>query len=52
MPFRLTNAPTLFQKMMDTIFKDQEGCIQYLNDILVYGGETEVEHQAIVEQVL
>ena len=27
MPFGLTNAPTSFQEMMDTIFKDVEGCI-------------------------
>ena len=38
--------------MMDTIFKEMEGCIWYLNDILIYGGDTEAEHQAIVEKVL
>ena len=27
MPFSCTNAPESFQKMMDTIFKDMEGCI-------------------------
>ena len=52
MPFGLTNALASFQEMMDTIFKDQEGCIWYLDDILIYGKETETEHQAIVEQVL
>src|SRR5258706_4900792 len=52
MPFGLTNAPASFQEMMDTIFKDQEGCIWYLDDILIYGGDTEAEHQAIVEKVL
>ena len=29
-----------------------EGCIWYLDDILIYGGYTEAEHQAIVEKVL
>ena len=29
-----------------------EGCIWYLNDILIYGGDTEAEPQATVEKVL
>ena len=29
-----------------------EGCIWYLNNILIYGGDTEAVHQAIVEKVL
>ena len=37
---------------MDTIFKDMEGCMCYLDDILIYGGDTEAEHQATVEKVL
>jgi len=44
MPFGLTNAPATFQEMMDTIFKDMEGCIWYLDDILIYGGDSEEEH--------
>jgi len=52
MPFGLTNAPTTFQEMMDTIFKDMEGCIWYLDDILIYRGDSEEEHQQLVEQVL
>ena len=52
MPFGLTNAPELFQEMMDAIFKDMEGCFWYVDDILIYGGDTEAEHQAIVEKVL
>ena len=38
--------------MIDTIFEDMEGSIWYLNDILIYGSNTEGEHQAIVEKVL
>jgi len=52
MPFGLMNAPASFQEMMDTIFKDVEGCVWYLDDILIFGGKTEEEHQAIVEKVL
>ena len=52
MPFGLTNAPASFQEMMHTIFKDIEECIWYLDDILIYGGNTEAEHEAIVEKVL
>ena len=44
MPFGLTNAPASFQEMMDTIFKDMEGCIWYVDDILIYGGDTVAEH--------
>jgi len=52
MPFRVTNAPAIFHEMMDTIFKDMGGCIWCLNDILIYGGDSQEEHQQLVEQVL
>jgi len=52
MSFGLMNAPASFQEMMDTIFKDVEGCVWYLDDILIFGGETEEEYQALVERVL
>ena len=52
MPFGLTNALASLQEMLDAIFKHMEGCIWYLDDILIYGGDTEAEHQAIVEKVL
>ena len=44
MLFGLTNAPALFQEMMNIIFKDMEECIWYLDDILIYGGDIEVEY--------
>jgi len=52
MPFVLTNTTAIFQEMMDTIFKNMEGCIWYLNDILIYRGDSEEEHQQLVELVL
>ena len=51
-PFRLTNAPATLQEMIDVVFEDMEACIWYLDDILIYGGETEGEHQRLVEKVL
>jgi len=38
--------------MFDTIFQDLEVCIWYLDDIFIYGRETEAEHQAIVAKVV
>ena len=52
MPFSLTTACVLFQEMMDTIFKDMEGYICNLDDIIIYPGNTKAEHQVIVEEVL
>jgi len=52
MLFGLTNAPATFQEMMGTIFKDIEGYIWYLNNIPIYEGDSEEEHQQLVEQVL
>ena len=51
MPFGLTNPPVSFQEMINTIFKHMQGYIWYLDDILIYAGNTEAEHQAIVEMV-
>ena len=41
-----------FQEIMDGIFKDEEGVLWYLGDILIHGGLTKEEHQRIVEEVL
>ena len=48
----LTNIPTLFRGLIDTIFQVMEGCIWYLHNILIYSGNTEAKHQAIIEKVL
>ena len=52
MLFDMSNVYALFQEMMHTIVKDMEGCIWYLYNILIYGGNTKAKHQSIVEKVL
>ena len=54
MPFGLMNAPASFQEMMDEIFEgdDEYGMLWYIDDMLLHGGETEEEHQKLVEYVL
>ena len=52
MPFGLMNAPATLQEMMDTIFKDEAGCVGYMDDIRIYGETTEAEHPAFVAKVL
>ena len=53
MPFRLANAPTTFQNMMNEIFSDtiDLGVSIYLDDILIYS-ENEQDHIALVRRVL
>ncbi|KAG0420484.1 Retrovirus-related Pol polyprotein from transposon 17.6 [Dictyocoela roeselum] len=36
MPFRLSNAPSTFQKAMNHLFRGVENCIIYFDDILIY----------------
>lgn len=52
MPFRLTNAPTTFMKMMNGVFWDflEEFVIIFIDDILVYSKSWEVhqEHLRVV----
>ena len=37
MPFGLKNAPQIFQRRMDTIFKDlNHCCLVYIDDLLVF----------------
>lgn len=54
MPFGLMNAPASFQEMMDEIFeRDNEyGMLWYNDDMLIHGGNTEEEHQKLVEYIL
>ena len=53
MPFRLTNAPAVFQHMMNDIFREHldDFVVIYLDDILIYS-KNEEEHEKHVRLVL
>ena len=51
LPFGVASAPSVFQKMMDTILQGMDGVICYLDDILV-SGRTEEEHLTNLRKVL
>jgi len=53
--FRLTNSPSTFQTMMDTIFRDlilTNEVIVYMDDILIATIHNPTHHQELVHQVL
>ncbi|KAG5269277.1 hypothetical protein AALO_G00200210 [Alosa alosa] len=50
-PFGLASAPCAFQRMMQTVLKDQPGVQNYLDDIIVYGDSKE-EHGMNLRAVL
>src|SRR5882724_6785618 len=53
--FGLTNSPATFQMMMNDIFReliDKGVVVIYMDNILIFGGQTKEEHHAIVVQVL
>lgn len=51
--FRLMNAPSSFQEMMDEILQDLDAhTAWYIDDILIYTTGSEVEHKKAVEKVL
>jgi len=53
MPFRLTNAPSTFQDMMNHVLSDvlDVGVLAYMDDILIYAKTIE-EHDRLVKEVL
>ena len=53
MPFRLTNAPSTFQDMMNHVLSNllDVGELAYMDDILVYT-KTREEHNRLVKEVL
>src|SRR5882724_1615026 len=55
MLFGLTNSPATFQMMMNDIFReliDKGVVVIYMDDILIFSGQTMEEHHTIVVQVL
>ena len=51
MPFGVSSAPGVFQRVMENLLKDIPKVEVYLDDILITG-ETESEHLATLEEVL
>lgn len=51
LPFGITSAPEIFQRLMSSLLKDQEGTVVVMDDILVYGADRE-EHDRRLEEVL
>ncbi|KAG1095701.1 hypothetical protein G6F40_012350 [Rhizopus arrhizus] len=54
MPFGLTSAPSTFQAMMNSILGEYIGkfCLVFIDDVLIFGGDSLTEHSALVEKVL
>ncbi|XP_055375394.1 uncharacterized protein LOC129608095 [Condylostylus longicornis] len=52
LPFGLRNAPSIFQRMIDDVLKDQIGksCYVYIDDVIIYG-KTEEEHLRNIETI-
>ena len=53
--FRLTNSPSTFQTMMDTIFRDlilTNKVVVYMDDILIATSDNQQHHQEVVHQIL
>lgn len=51
LPFGVSSAPSIFQRIMDTMLKDLKGVSCYLDDVLITG-RTADEHFANLEAVL
>ncbi len=49
--FGITCAPEIFQKIMEQILNECEGCLIYIDDIIVYASN-KVEHNARLQKVL
>ena len=47
MPFGLRNAPATFQRLMNMVVRDLEGCAVYLDDVVIYSDNWETHLQRI-----
>ena len=48
MPFGMKNSPATFQRLINSIVPDIDGCEAYINDVIIYS-ETWEEHLAIFD---
>ena len=51
MPFGISSAPAIFQRLIDQVICDIPNCIAYLDDLLITGS-TEEEHLRTLDHVL
>ena len=51
MPFGISSAPAIFQRLIDQVIHDIPNCVAYIDDLLITGS-TESEHLTTLEQVL
>lgn len=51
LPFGISSAPEIFQKVMNEIFGDIEGVAIFVDDLVIYA-EDQVTHDKILKQVL
>jgi hypothetical protein len=47
----LMNAPSVFQSFVDEIFRDLQGVVVYIDDILIYSA-TRAKHVSLVRKVI
>jgi predicted MarR family transcription regulator len=54
MPFGLRNAPSTFQRVMNNVLSDliDKVCVCYIDDILIFGGDTKDSHLKNLKLVL
>ena len=50
LPFGISSAPEIFQKLMENILGDLEGVICYFDDILIHS-KSEQEHKILLDQL-
>ena len=51
MPFGMKNSPAMFQRLINSIVSDIDGCEAYIDDVMIYS-ETWEEHLAIIRLFL